>query len=155
MDLLAPFTGFGNDTNSSVKFGILAPDGRVPNWSGGPRLHRLTVPHSDRTVTQNGGRDPWVVTFRCLFDTIADLELVDQLQGTRATLRYQAGMTKRAGGTVTTLQGVSYLVLPETMLDRISDETYEADGQCEATLTFSRAGESSAYYGFATYAEDD
>lgn len=153
-DLLAPFTGFGDDTNTSVKFGILAPDGRVPNWSGGPRLRQHAIANSDRTVTQQTGRDPWRVTFRVEFATIAELELMDDLQGTRATLRYQHGFTKRTGGTVTNLAGINYLVLPDTLLERVDNELYEVDGHCEADLTFSRAGASSAYYGFATYAED-
>lgn len=153
----APFTGFGDDTSTSVKFGILAPTGRVPNWSGGPKLTKLDIPHSDSLILQNGGRGEWSVSFRAYFDSIDDLELMDALQGTRQTLRYQAGFTKRAGGTVETLLGVSYLVLPNTLLDRIAEEDYEIDGingPCEATLTFSRTGESTAYYGFSTYAED-
>jgi hypothetical protein len=155
VDLLAPWTGFGDETNTSIKFGILAPDGRVPNWSGGPKLTQLDIPHSDSQIIQNGGRRPWVVTFRCYFDTIEDMEMMDALQGTRQTLRYLAGVTKKAGGYIETApHGVSYLVLPDTLLVSMSDETYEVEGSCEATLTFSRAGASTAYYGFSVYAED-
>lgn len=155
-DVLAPFTGFGDDTNTSVKFGILAErgTGTVPNWNGGPRLRQWAIANSDRTITQQTGRDPWRVTFRVEFESIAEMELMDNLQGTRATLRYQHGMTKTAGGTVATLAGVTYLILPDTLLERLEDETYEVDGHCEAAVTFSRSGESSAYYGFAVYGED-
>lgn len=155
MNYRAPFTGWGDDTNTSIKFGILTPDGRVPNWSGGSKLNRLEIPHSDSEILQNGGRDPWFVTFRAYFDSIDDMEMMDQLQGTRQTLRYTAGLTKKAGGTVQVLGETSYLILPNTMLDRISDELYEIEGAAEATLTFSRSGASTAYYGFSVYAEDD
>ena len=151
----APFTGFGDDTNTSVKFAILAPDGRMPNWQGEARVNKFPIPHSARTVSQYGGRGEWSLTFRAYFDTIGELELLDELQGTRHTLRYLSGVTKRAGGTVVTLQGIQYLELSDTMLDAVTDEMYEVDGTCEATLTFSRAAELSAYYGFAVYAEDE
>lgn len=135
---LSPFTGFGDDPNTSVKFRLQRSAGRLPDWRGGPRLTQFVVPHSDRTITQHGGRDPWTVTFRLWFATVADLELLDALQGSRATLRYRAGLTKRVGGTVTMLGDVAYLVLPGTLLAVLSDVVVEVDGSCEATATFER-----------------
>lgn len=152
----ATFTGFGDETNTSVKFRIVAPGGRIAGWSGGAKLRKLEIPHSDSQIIQVGGREERTISLRVHFASVADLEMMDDLQGTRATLRYRANRTKKAGGYLETLQdGVTYLVLPDTLLEQVSDETYQVFGPCEATLTFSRAGTSSAYYGFAVYAEDE
>lgn len=152
---LSPFTGFGDDTNTSVKFSIGYVSDRIPDWSGGPRLVQHPVLHSNRTITQFGGRDPWTVTFRLWFGSIADLEALDALQGLRSTLRYRANLTRRVGGTTAMLGDVSYLVLPETLLLAVGDVEIEVDGTCEATVTFQRAGDGSAYYEYAVYGEDE
>lgn len=152
---LSPFTGFGDDPNTSVKFRLQRSAGRLPDWRGGPRLTQFVVPHSDRTITQHGGRDPWTVTFRLWFASVDDLELLDSLQGSRSTLRYRAGLTRRVGGTVSMLGDVAYLVLPETLLMSVGDAAIEVNGACEAPVTFQRAGDGSAYYEYAVYGEDE
>ena len=155
MDELAPFTGFGDDTNTSVKFGIFAPGGDVPLWDVEPRGVKIPIPHSNRTVIQSTGLGEWSVTFRVDLATTTDLEMLQALQYQRATLRYQHRITNNPGGTVATLQGVSYVVLPDTLLDRVSRVSREVEGSCEADLTFTRPAEASAYYGFAYYSEPD
>ena len=128
MNDLSPFTGFGDDTNTSVKFSISAPGGVVPLWTLEPRGTKLPVPHSNRTIIQASGLGEWSVTFRVEVDTTDELELLQALQYQRATLRYRHRVTNNPGGTITTLQGVSYVVLPDTLLDRVSNETREVEG---------------------------
>ncbi len=154
MDHLAPFTGFGDDTNASIKFTIWAPSGRTANWQGGARLNTFAIPHSNRTITQHSGMNEWTISLPVLVDSVEDLDMLDALQGRRATLRYERVLTKRVGGTIENMQGVSYLTLPDTLLVQLSGESYEPDGPCEAVLTFSRPVEPSSYYGFAVYGED-
>jgi hypothetical protein len=152
---LAPFTGFGDDTNISLKFGILAPGGIVPLWTLDPRISSMPIPHSNRTVKQYGGLGEWSVTFSVDIETTQDLEMLQMLQGLTATLRYQHGVTNRPGGTVSTIQDVSYVILPDTFLARVSNESRLVDDTCEASVTFTRPAEASPYYGFAIYAEDE
>lgn len=147
-DPVAPLTGFGNDTNSSIKFGLVFPNGSYPDWQGGPRLAQFAIPHSDRTTTQYLGRDPWTITLRCHFRDVAHLELLDGVQGARATLRIKAGLTRTAGGTIQTLQDVQYLVLPETLLLSLTNAVIDLTGYCEADATFQRPATASTYTGF-------
>lgn len=152
-----PFVGFGDDTNSSIKFQLVHDRGKLGDWSGGPRMVQHKPVLSSRTVTQSWGRDPWQATFLLLFDRIADYELLDAVQGQRATLRILASVTKTAGGTVVPgLGGTRYLTLPDTLLLKLDDEVvYLRGGYCRAKATFQRAATGDSYYGFATYAEDD
>lgn len=154
MSDFAPFTGFGNDTNSSVKFGILFDGNTLPNWTGGPRISQWAVANSDRTITQVNGRDPWTITLSLEFERVADLELLDGLQGQRATLRYIAGITKTVGGTVETLQGTRYLTLPDTLLLGITNDVIEVDGTCTCDATFQRSASTDTYIGFANTGVD-
>jgi hypothetical protein len=147
-DTAAPLTGFGDDTNSSIKFGLLFPEGRYPDWTGGPRLAQFSIPHSDRTTTQYLGRDPWTITLHCYFPTLTNLELLDGVQGARQTLRIKAGLTRTAGGTIETLQDVQYLILPETLLLSISNSMIDLNGFAEADVTFQRPATASTYSGF-------
>lgn len=154
--LLAPFTGFGATTNTSVKFGILLPGGAndtLPQWSGGPRLNQFTIRHSSRVVTQTDGRDPYTVTWRLWFDDVESLEALDALQGTRATLWYTERLTKRIGGEVVNLAGHDYLQLTDVLLVRIDprSEVRHVDGSCEATVTFQRAYHEPAAPSFGPY----
>lgn len=152
----APFTGFGDDTNSSVKFTILY-DGRVvPWWQGGqPEIQQWKVVNGGgRTITQVGDPDPWIITLALEFEDRADYHLLEAVGGLRATLRYRFGITNDAGGTVQTLQGVRYLTLPDTLLMGLSKAEGEPDGVCTADATFQRPASSDSYYGFSTYAEE-
>ncbi len=155
MSDFAPFTGFGDDTNSSVKFGILFDGDTLPNWTGGPRISQWAVANSDRTITQVNGRDPWTITLSLEFERVADLELMDGVQGVRATLRYLAGITKSVGGTVEVLIGDRYLVLPDTLLMGLSNESIEVDGICNAEATFQRSASTDTYLGFAGTTGED
>ncbi len=150
-----PFVGFGDATNSSIKFQVVSKGGTVADWEGGPRMKQFPVANSDRTITQVTGRDPWEITVTLLLDTQTDLELLDGLQGQRATLRILADTTRNAGGTVETLQGIRYLTLPDTLLMEVSTITRYPSGQRTADATFQRSATSDAYYGFATYGEPE
>lgn len=152
---LAPFTGFGDDTNSSIKFGILAPGGEVPLWELEPRVSKMPIPHSNRTTTQYGGLGEWSVSFQVDVDTTDALVMLQQLQGQQATLRYQYRITNNPGGTVATIGSVTYVVLSETLLDRVSQVTRDVGDTCTATLTFTRTADPSSYYGFALYGEPE
>jgi len=137
---ISPFTGYGDDPNTSVKFGLRRINGAMPDWQGGPKLTFHAIVNSDREVSQYHGRTPWTITLRLRFADRAALEAMDALQGRRATLRYLFGLTKRAGGHAETILGTRYLVLPETLL--LSLETVEieglAGGSREAMATFQR-----------------
>jgi hypothetical protein len=149
-----PFTGFGDDTNTSIKFGIRAVGGVTPDWEGGKRINQFEIPNSDRTVTQIGGAKPQDVTFEVLVGSRADIQMLKNLIGVRATLRYLRGITTDEGGTVRTYLGTQYLELPNALLMKVAKVVNLRDGRSLAELTFQRAGDSSAYYGFSTYAED-
>lgn len=133
-----PFTGFGDDPHSSIKFGMVHDRGKVSDWSGGPRLrqHKIAL---GGVVTQTTGRDPWVLKATLLLDSVEDLEALDHLQGKRATLRYGWGITKRVGGTKEIILNDTYLTLPGTMLVSVDDtNSYISDGRRKATATFER-----------------
>lgn len=154
----SPFTGFGDDPNTSIKFGWRRTSGQLPDWEGGPKLNTFAIANSDREVTQYGGRTPWSITVRLWFANRDDLDAMDALQGRRATLRYLYGMTKRAGGEPETILGTRYLVLPDTMLMRLEalDHDGVATGPREAMATFRRQYDGSGdAYGFAVYSEDE
>lgn len=152
---IAPFTGFGDDTNTAIKFGILAPGGVVPLWELQPRVNVFPVLHSNRTITQYGGLGLWSVTFDVDVDTTDALTLLQMLQGQQATLRYQYRVTNNPGGTVATIQDITYVVLPDTLLAGVGAITRLVDDTCTASLTFTRPADESAYYGFALYGEDE
>lgn len=151
-----PFVGFGDDTNSNIKFQLVHDRGKLGDWSGGPRMIQHKVALSSATKTQTWGRDPWQATFLLLFDRIADYELLDAVQGQRATLRILADVTKTAGGTVSVLLGTRYLTLPDTLLLKLDDEVVYLRGRyCRAKATFQRAATGDSYVGFSSTGEDD
>ncbi len=151
-----PFVGFGDATNSSIKFQVASDGGTVADWAGGgPRMRQMDVANSDRTITQVTGRNPREITLRLLLDSATELELLDGVQGQRATLRILAGTTRTAGGTVETLLGIRYLKLPETLLMEVGEVKRYPSGQRTAEATFQRAGVSGSYYGFAVYTEPE
>lgn len=148
-----PFTGFGDDTNTAVKFGIRAVGGVTPDWDGG----EATITQWYHIgVTQIGPPKPTEVTFEVLVDSRADMQLLKELAatGTRATLRYLRGITTDTGGTVATYLGTQYLELPDTLLMKAEVVSNYRDGRSIAELTFQRDGVDAAYYGFARYGED-
>ena len=152
------FTGFGDDVAASIKFGILRDrNGSAPDWSGGEAKLAVFEPlHSNDVVTQYRGRQSREITLRLWFADVNDLEALDSVQGRQATLRYLWGITSRAGGRKQTLpDGVSYLVLPDTLLVRISDRVSMARGRWEATATFRRPVGIGTLYDYAHYAEED
>lgn len=146
----APFTGFGDDTNHSVKFTIEHPEQKFPQWQGGPRLGSIEIPNSDRTIVQNMGRTPRVVTWLLSFATLEDAALMDSLQGTAHTLRYLYGITLPVGGTHEVIAGIEYLKLPDTLLVGLTSPA-EDNGYWEAVATFQRTDTIGDVYGFARY----
>ena len=134
--MLAPFTGFGDNANTSVKFGILA-QGKVPDWSGGgPRITEKKIAGGGvkRRIT---GTDPYTVTFDLRFESHDDLAALEALRGTTATLRYLYGITKPLYGTYAYLAGTGYLVLPGVTLLDVRGQTHYRNGTAHATATFS------------------
>lgn len=154
-DIYAPYTGFGYDYQTSVKFGILWPESNFPTWTSKPILTRKMVGNSGDYHTQFHGREPWNCTFRLLFGSIEEVEFFDAMVGQEATLWYRAGLGKSLDGTRRAIGGVDYLVLPFTTLDDINNETYEFDGHCEVSASFTHPYGDSAHYGFAVYEEEE
>ncbi len=152
----APYTGFGDDYTVSVKFAILHPENTFPQWSSSARMSEHTIRNSNKTVTQFHGRNSYELTIPLYFASIDDLEAMDFLVGRSATLRYIYGISKRIGGARETISGQNYLTLPNTILWSISNEQYEINGPCEASVTFRRTPTSTSdtYYGFSVYSED-
>ncbi len=152
-----PFVGFGNATNSSVKFQVVAEGGRVAEWSGGePEINQLKVVNSGgRTITQIGEPEPYEIDLQLIFDTKAEYALLRAVQGVRATLRLLYGVTEDLDGTVQTLLGTRYLVLPDTMLMTVTNATRYPSGQRVAEATFQRSASIDSYIGFADTGEDE
>jgi hypothetical protein len=135
---VSPFTGFGDDPNWSIKFRLKRLNGQFAQWQSPPRRTLLRIHHSNDTVRQRHGRDPWTVTWRLAFDHQGDWERLDALVDHAATLRYRAGLTPNLDGQVEALGGVQYLVLPNTTLDDLTDPVMDIGGGYEARATFSR-----------------
>lgn len=142
MSELSPFTGFGNDPNWSVKFGIRQERASLPQWESPAALPVFDMPNPTggpvRRVGQHMGRLPRQVSWRLWFDSQDDLDRMDAMVGTRATLRYLSRLTSTVGGSVEVIGAVSYLALPGTKLLALSDIERYVDGTCEATATFER-----------------
>lgn len=151
-----PFSGFGDDTNSSVKFSLVSDRGVIADWAYTPTINEHAIPHSGRVVTQYGGQRALELETGLLFDDPHSFDIFNALQGQQATLRYAYGLTSDAGGTaVAGLGGVLYLTLPETLLFRVAKVRRYRDGHVACSATFKRTVEPSAYYGFALYGEDE
>jgi hypothetical protein len=153
---LSPFTGFGDDINASIKFGILAPSGRMPNWTGGgATINRFRILHSNDVIKQYGGRDERVLVARLRFAAWDALEALDLVVGREATLRLPWGVTARAGGTQQVIADVAYLTLPGTELGELTEQKRYRDGTAIATATFRRPVGVGTLYDYAHYAEGD
>lgn len=155
---ISTFTGFGDEPDAAIKFGIdITGLDQMPDWSGGEaRLATFAPLHSNDVVTQYRGRGPRELTVRLWFACRDDLELLDSVQGRSATLRYVWGVTSRAGGHKATLpDGVNYLVLPDTVLVRLSDQATPIGGTAQATATFRRAVGIGTLFDYAYYTEDE
>jgi hypothetical protein len=136
----APHTGFGVDYNSSVKFTIDHPDGLgFPSWAGGSKNTEHDHANGDGISIQYHGKKPWSINFMASFDNEYDLERVEEMIGTQATLRYRQGLTRRVGGIEEEIAGVMYLTLSDTYLRWVSESVLYEDGTCEALLSFVRA----------------
>ena len=132
---LAPYTGFGDDANTSVKFGVLAR-GKVADWTGGnPRI-------STKRIAGGGvkyritGTEPYTITLTLRFERTADLAALEALQGTTATLRYLYGITKPLGGAYEYRNGTAYLAIPGVRLMSVTGTEIYRDGSAVATATF-------------------
>lgn len=135
---LSSFTGFGDDPNWSVKFGIRRKGSTLPDWDSKARRAQLVPATGNDIITQVRGRDPWVGSFRIWSPCAEDLDRLDAMINTRATLRYVAGRSRRAGGSVQTIEDRQYLVYPGTMLMDLTEVDQEPNGQWEATAAFMR-----------------
>jgi hypothetical protein len=155
---IEPFTGYGDDTNSSIKFGIMFDDDYIADWEGGdPILSKHPIANSNRNVTQYHGRTPYTMTCLVTLANKNDLMLLWSVSGTPATLRYKWGVTVDAGGEKVPIGDDDYLVLPGTILEQVKPvrNTGVVGEEKMAYLTFTRPAEESDYYGFALYGEDD
>lgn len=136
-----PFTGFGDDPNWSVKFSIQGQPGSVRDWDSKPRTAVLTPATGNRTIRQRRGRDPWSIEVELLFDSSDELEALDALVGTKATLRCRWGTYKRMGGALEMIGSDAYLALPDTYLASLDEHTgyiNSPGGRRKATARFER-----------------
>jgi hypothetical protein len=151
----SPFTGFGDDTNTSIKFvhftGLHEP---MPAWSGGGRKFTRHDIGNGQTVTQAHGGEDRTLTLRMWFATQDDLEIMASLVGQTATLRYRTGIIAYDGADKATIGDTTYLVLPDTQLASLTGREKATLGFPEATATFWRPYTPSPYYGFSVYAEE-
>lgn len=137
MSRFAPFTGFGDDPSTSIKFRIL-PGDAMPDWQGGPRLNIRKIPGGKRVNIRNTGGDPYTVSIRLAFDCRSDFDRMDAAQGTQAALRYSWGETRRAGGHYEDIQGRAYLTIPGVWLMGLEDPRRLPDGTVKVTASFLR-----------------
>jgi hypothetical protein len=155
LEFYAPFTGFGDDPNASIKFAIDVTSG-MPNWTrGGAKLATLQPQNSSDVITQYRGRDLRLLTIRIWFASRDDLEVMDGVQGRAATLRYHWNLTSRLNGTQEVYARIPYLTLPHTTLLTLEDQHTAPDGTAEAQATFRRPVGASSTYGYAVYSEDE
>lgn len=152
------FTGFGDNPETSVKFGLLL-DGsqQMADWEGEAKISFHDIANSDKTVTQYHGRGPVTLEVELEFESLVDYESLDALIGHYATLRYAWGTTKSVGGYKETRNFFDYLVLPDTMLLSLSSSyntTVVGDAR-QAMAIFWRPYASSDYYDFAVYEAED
>lgn len=139
--MLSPYTGFGDDYHSSVKFGLRRTSGELPDWEGGdPIPTRLRA--GGREITQWRGHTPWTWTVRVWFACRADRERLKAMAGsTHQTLRYLYGLTMDVGGYADPIINTEYLTLPNTELTSVvslPNREGLTRGQCEAMVTFRR-----------------
>lgn len=154
-----PFTGFGDDINTSIKFMLIryVNSDSEHGWTGGDaKLPTFEPLHSNDVVTQYHGRSPMTFTSRLWFRDIRDLQAMLDVRGRQSTLRYAWGITTNAGGVKETLpDGRSYLTLPGTILLGMSEIKTPRGQQPEATATFRRPVGTGTLYDYAHYAEED
>lgn len=157
MDAIDFFTGFGDNPETSVKFGLLLDDQQMADWEGEAKLSFHDIANSDKTVVQYHGRGPVTLEVNLEFASLVDYEMLDALVGHHATLRYMWGATKSVGGYKETRNFFDYLVLPDTLLLSLSssyNSTVLGDAR-EAVAIFWRPYTSSDYYDFAVYEAED
>ena len=134
----APFTGFGDDINTSVKFTINQPGDRLPQWVSPAILSAHRIANSNRTVRQRHGRGAWTWVAELSFGSAEEFDKLDAMVGYSATLRYIEGITNRAGGHHETIVSTRYLTLPDTTLLSLSGEADEVNGEYVARAMFER-----------------
>lgn len=153
---IAPYTGFGDEPNYAIKFGLRRVNGRLPDWNSPVRKTTHEIVNSSETVHQYGGRDDWAIRLPIWLASLDDLELLDAQVGRQSTLRYLWGLTKRAGGVKQTIGPYDYLILPDTSLDAlvVDESTVRSDGRRDAVATFTRAYTVNTYLGYAPLAPE-
>lgn len=153
-----PKTGFGDDTFSSAKFGILYSKDEFPQWES--ELSRQSFDMATittggvRRVSQIMGRLPATVSWNLYFESLRDYDYMDAFVGTRETLRYTYGITSNLDGRLETISGHDYLALPETLLLGLSNPVIAVGGRVEAVATFERAVGDRSYFGVTRFSED-
>ena len=152
-----PHTGFGDEPNTAIKF-MLIRRGNDPEygWQGGEaRVNTFSIRHSNDLVTQYDGMDPYVMTARLWFPDRASLLAMTAVQGTSATLRYNAELTENIGGDIVTIAGRTYLELTGVQLVSLTDRITPRQTPPEAVATFRRAVGVTSVWGYALYSEDE
>ena len=153
----APFSGFGDDQATSVKFvTITRYNDPIPDWEGGDREISYHGIGQGQEVTQRHGWKPWLLTMRLWFETPQAFALMASLQGERATLRYRWGLTKPLDGTKATILNTDYLVLPDTLFVSLAPVRGSGvvPGVPEALATFRRSYAPGPFVGFTIVGED-
>lgn len=155
-DRTYPFTGFGDDPDTSIKFMLVKRESDDElAWAGGDaKLTTHAIHNSSDEVVQYHGRGPLTFTTRLWFRDADDLEAMWAVVGRAATLRYRWRLTTRAGGVKETRGSRDYLVLPNTTLVSLGGIQTAPWHMPEATATFRRAVGAASYYGFAQYTEE-
>src|SRR5690606_1853348 len=136
MSRIAPFTGFGSDPSTSLKFDVLSDQGRTPAWTGGPRLSERTIPGSNRVNVRHTGRDPYRVTLTLRVGPPADLTAPHAVHSTPATLRYAWGITRPLDGHHEHHAGEDYLAIHNVRLMRLSGVVRRPNGTVTVEAEF-------------------
>ncbi len=143
---MAANDSFGTTASGIVPFTILmaSRDEGLGVWSDEPNIIVTNIPGStgppEIEVIRKQG--PSMVTWRLYLDSVADYTALKAKQATVDTLTVAAN-TQTHSGTASTYNGYPVVLLPYTLLMRISDETYMVDGSVEASATFLRQLDSS------------
>ncbi len=132
---------FGTTASGIVPFTILmaSRDEGLSVWSDEPNIIVTNIPGStgppEIEVIRKQG--PSMVTWRLYLATVADYTALKAKQATVDTLTVAMG-TQTHSDAQNAIEGFTDVVLPHTLLMRISDEMRMVDGSVEASATFFR-----------------
>ncbi len=132
---------FGTTGSGIVPFTILmaSRDEGLSVWSDEPKIVITTIPGStgppEIEVIRKQGAS--IVTWRLYLETVADYTALKAKQATVDTLTVAMG-TQTHSDSPNAIEGFTDVVLPHTLLMRMSDEMRMVDGSVEASATFFR-----------------